>query len=467
MLLAIEKAEVTRSPNVSNKLDKQLLTVPRALLFLFSFIYALTLHWAHQVYLHPVHAFWGFPFSQYGIQSWFFMLLSIGLACTVIPIQLVRASVLIIFLLFVVVYIPSIVITLAATPDALGLYGWHLTALVIGFLIACMLTRFFARSNASDINRYNVSGISRGTCLFFITVHIFLLVFLFYSFYGIINFVSLEEIYNQRIAGRARNAIEAYSQTYMGYVIAPAVYAIGLIKKNIFILALGLSGFFLLFGITAERTVFLMPLAMTLMYLIPAKKANSDMVLNWILLLMSMLIATAVIFREAFNLIDSFALYYVFRTIAIPGAMFWQYADVFSHYGWTYWSNISGLGLLAPLPAALVNDSHWPQLGYIVADEILGLESNSNANPFAYDGLAAAGPIGIICISLLITLWLIAFDFATKKSHVKFVFLVTLPGAIVLTNGSFFSYLLSFGGFFWIVYFALSSTRFSARTLKD
>jgi hypothetical protein len=105
-------------------------------------------------------------------------------------------------------------------------------------------------------------------------------------------------------------------------------------------------------------------------------------------------------------------------------------------------------------------------LGYIVADHVLDLESNSNANLFAYDGVAAAGSIGIFVVCIILGLWLIALDWTAKRINFLFSTLVIFPIAIALTNGSLFSVLLSFGGLFWLAVFLAISVRKKEETLK-
>jgi hypothetical protein len=147
------------------------------------------------------------------------------------------------------------------------------------------------------------------------------------------------------------------------------------------------------------------------------------------------------------------SLYIVFRTVAVPGAMFWQYHDVFAASGHTWWSNVKGVSSFVEAPRAFLGDPNWPQLGYIVAAEVLGMDSNSNANLFAYDGLAAAGAPGVLVVCLVFGAWLLLLDRLARRFDPRFTVLVSTPIAFALTNGSLPTILLSFGGLFWLVVF--------------
>ena len=162
----------------------------------------------------------------------------------------------------------------------------------------------------------------------------------------------------------------------------------------------------------------------------------------------------------------------VFRTLATPGIFFTQYYDTFSTYGFTYGSHIKGLNLIIPVPSAYISDPYWPQLGYIVGERIQGFPgNNANANLFAGDGIATAGFVGVLIISVILAIWLVLLDRASKGWSKNFAILVLFPIGIALTNGPLFTILLSFGGLFWVFIFyfykpANGITRTKARSVQ-
>lgn len=443
-------ANVTYRRKLSAKLTA------RFFVWLCSIAFACALHFAHANYLYPVHEFWGFPFCPLGTVEWLFLIAATAAASAVFPLCLNRPSGLVLWVLYLLVYLPSVTITLATKSQALNSYGYELAALIFGFCCVAVATRALAPSLRGRLQPVLLGRSAQG---FLFLVCLALFCFILISFRDVISFVGLDDIYQQRAVGRSRNALEAYAQTYLAFVFSPAVFALGILRKNYAFLLLGLAGFLLMYGVTAERTVFLLPLAMTGLYvLIRSRLSNSSMVI-WTILSLAVTVLIAVYFEDTNRIFELLSLYFVFRVIAIPGSMFWQYSDVFADFGRTYWSNVTGINLIIDTPTVFDSVPNWPQLGYLVASEILRLESNSNANLFAYDGIAAAGATGIFVTCILLGAWLVVLDRITRHTSPTFVVLISFPMAFSLTNGSVFSLMLSFGGFFWIVFFAIAACR--------
>lgn len=429
---------------------------PRLFLWLCSIAFAGALNYAHANYLYPVHEFWGFPFYPLGEVEWIFLIAATAAASSVLPLRLNRPSALVLFVLYLLVYLPSITITLATKPEALNSYGYELAALVSGFVCVGVITRALASLPNRKLQKIRLGG-SAQRFLFFGCLA--LLCFILLSFRDVISFVGLDDIYKQRAAGRSRNLLEAYAQTYLAFVFSPAVFALGLLRKNLTFLLLGLAGFALMFGVTAERTLFLFPFAMTGLYLVIRSRLTSIALASRIILSLAAFVMVVIYFKDASQIFELLALYLVFRVVAVPGGMFWQYSDVFSSFGPTYWSNVTGINLIVDMPTVFANAPNWPQLGYLVAGEILKMESNSNANFFAYDGIAAAGTVGILVACAALGAWLVVLDRVTRGTDPLFVLLITFPMAFSLTNGPISSLMLSFGGFFWIAFFAITVRR--------
>jgi hypothetical protein len=62
--------------------------------------------------------------------------------------------------------------------------------------------------------------------------------------------------------------------------------------------------------------------------------------------------------------------------------------------------------------------------------------------------------LGVLVIGLVFAIYLWLLDRASRAWDPHFVVLAVLPVAIAITNGHFFTTLLSFGGIFWLVVFA-------------
>ncbi|CDN87683.1 MULTISPECIES: oligosaccharide repeat unit polymerase [Hydrogenophaga] len=420
-----------------------------------SWLFVLALHWAHATYLQPVQEEWGFPYFSMGLGAWLFLLLSTGTVALTLPPSLARPSSLVMFVLYLIVFLPTVTITLAVHPQALSELGASLSALTIGFIA---LNLILQKCKPMPDLRWRRSPTTR-QALFFALAFLVLWVFVVLSFKDVMTIAGLDDIYEQREAGRSRTWMEAYAQTYLAYVFSPALLAFGLTTRRPTWTCLALLGFITMYAITAERTIFLLPFIMALTYWALGLKIAHTTLMSIVIALLALMITVATQLVDNHYLFELLALYFVFRIFSIPGAMLWQYNEVFSGSTYTFWSHIKGFDLFMPTPLALHSNPNWPQLGHIVAEQILERESNSNAHLFVYDGLAANGPMGILVIFLLLGVWLSVVDRTTRLVDWKFACLAYIPMAFVLANGSMFSALLSFGGLFWLGFFGLQLFR--------
>lgn len=425
----------------------------RILLVSCSWWLVIALNYAHASYLNPIHDIWGFPYVSLGVVEWLLLLISTSLVALTQPIKLRKPSSLVMFGLYLLVFLPTMTLTLGIDEGALSIYGPALGALTLTFTLLNLCLR---STNNLRIQRPTKS-ISREKTLLLLLAFLVLLAFMVLAFHGVMGFVGLEEIYDQRAAGRSRTWVEAYAQTYLAYVLSPAMLAIGLLRKNGLFVGLGFLGFLVMFAVTAERTVFLLPFVMLAAHTAFRSSIPHALQMAAALSFSAVLITLSTTLAETSAVSDQLALYFVFRLVAVPGAMLWQYQEVFTDTGYTFWSHVKGLGVFIDPPSSLAGDPAWPQLGRIVAEHILDKESNSNANPFAYDGMAAAGPVGILVVGLVLGLWLVTLDRAARSASWQFAGLVSIPMTFALVNGSLFSVLLSFGGLFWIVFWAFPS----------
>lgn len=423
----------------------------------------IALNRAHASYLYPIHEIWGFPYAPLGTLEWLLLLMGTSLVALTQPLSLKRPSSLVMFGLYLLVYLPTMTLTLGVDESALSIYGPALGSMTLAFLTL----NLSLRSVGSYGKPPSETPLSRRKTLFLLLVFLALLAFIVLAFQDVMSVVVPEAIYDQRAAGRSRNWIEAYAQTYLAYVFSPALFALGLLRRNWALILLGLLGFSVMFAVTAERTIFLLPFVMLGAHVAFRSSIPHALQMAAALCLTAALITLSTTLADTSTVFSQIALYFVFRVVAVPGAMLWQYHQVFTDTGYTFWSHVRGLGAVIDPPRGLVEDPAWPQLGHIVAEYILDKESNSNANMFAYDGIAAAGPAGILVISLVLGMWLLALDRTARALDWRFTSLICLPMAFALVNGPLFSVMLSFGGLFWIAFWAFPSQAHPPRSFSS
>ena len=409
------------------------------------FAYAGSLLFALSTYLNPVWGYYGFTFEAPGVNELAAGSLLIALVSLTMPVSIAGAANIILFPLYVVVFVPTIVFTLTVVIGGAAKYGPALGALAAVFLLACLLTR--DRVPATERKFWLPAE------YLLLAVCAALATYLVAKYRSVMAFTDITStsVYEQRALGAATGAIDGYAQTYFAYVFCPAVLAIGLVRHRVLWIGAGLAGFVAAYMISANRTVILLPLAMIVLF--------AQLTIRWRIFrssaltvcLLAGIVAWAAAHHEDEGLSHHLAVYLVFRTVGLPGLMFSQYYDLFTAEGFTWWAHVKGMSLIVPQPL-LAEHAAWPSLGYIMGDLVYkNIEVNHNAHLFASDGLAAAGALGVTVIGVVFSAWLWVLTHLSQRWDPVLTTLLLLPLGIVLTNGQFSTGLLSFGGLFWLL----------------
>ncbi len=414
-------------------------------LILFSRIYA--------SYISPVWSYTGLYYSQLSTWERIFQMVSIGAVSFFLPRQLNKPSALIIWLLYAFVFVPTIAITFMIGGNPSRFYVTGLAALSVAMIICCVATQ----GNEPD-------GAELGPSKHFVNLLLvsFALtaVVLYYTFREILSFASIDDIYVQRFAAaEAGGGIADYLRTYFTYVFSPSMMAIALVSKRRWLIGAGIAGYILSYAIDAAKIALVIPAAILAFHvgLKVARIVSTSLYTGGL----AVMAGVASLFVDYSTSVRFFVDVLLLRTITIPGQTFSQYYDLFEAKGYTYWSNTKIINLLVPPPAAFQSDPFWPVLGSIVGAEYYGNDSrmNANANLFVGEGIAAAGPIGVIVIACLLALWLRQLDKYSSGWNRSFVVAAIIPVGMALTNIHLSTLLLSFGGFFWLAAFRFGLAR--------
>jgi hypothetical protein len=420
----------------------------RLLLVLASWLYVLAFHYAYVNYLIVEWAYWGFTYRPPESKEIALMALLVTLGAVFMPAALERGSSVILLLLYLTVYLPVVMVTLSLDKDGIELYGEALGALAIAFCMVCIVVRYPYRTVATPsfvAGQSFTTVIMLGWLVCFVTLAV--------TYWSIIGFAGLDAIYEQRARGTASDALTAYMQTYLGFVISPALITIGITGKKFWPIFWGTAGCLLMYLITAQRTLFLLPAGLLgLHFLLRRRNPIFRSTALPTFAIAAAIFLTACFWNES-DLAQLVCNYLTGRTVAVPGLTFSQYHDVFTREGFTWWTHVRGIGGLVA-PPKLAEDELWPRLGNIVGDRVYNKSDvNVNANLFSSDGLAAAGTLGVIVIGLLFAIYLRFLDRISAKWDSNFVILAVFPVGLALTNAPFWTTMLSFGGLFWLLVF--------------
>jgi hypothetical protein len=423
--------------------------------------YVLVIHLAHAEYLGIRWAYFGFNYDAFSAGDFAYVLTLSIIGALVLPKSMTTPSSVVLWQLYVIVYVPTITITMALTPSAFAQYGLALAALGLGFAAACRIAGSERRSAAAG---GDLPSTTLEYAVFAVWVVGSLLLIVLYR--DLITFSALDDIYAQRSLTSAEVGTGvAYVRTYYSGVLSPLLIIVGLRRRNWLFLTAGLSGIVLTYAIDAQKITLVMAvaiIALDRLYSIREAWHSLAALTAYLCALIAGLVLLYVVaggempFPGGQTTLDIA----VFRMIAIPGLTFTQYADLFGDQGLTYWSNTRGISLVVPPPAAFANDPSWPSLGYIVGEHYYGSRLvNANANPFSGEGVAAAGPIGVVVIGCVLGVWLRILDWTARGWDPRFAALVLVPVGLSLTNGHLATVLVSFGGAMWPIFFLFARRR--------
>jgi hypothetical protein len=431
-------------------------TVPRArVLLIFSvLLYVAALTLGHERYLAVEHIFWGFNQPHYDPLALFVMVVFAIVPASVMPLYFNRPSTLFIYALAFFVYMPALVIAMLNRVDALDAYFWLFFNFCLGLVICSILVRSTGGASLEDKepSRFLINFNLCGAVVCFIV--------LFFTYRDILSFSGLNEVYLQRERGAATSLFIGYCQVYLAYFFSPVLFVSGVLYKRTLLALLGFSGFIFIYMITAERTVVLLPFILLVVAVAFKMRGFGARNGYGLFLVGAVFIALISLLFEQSQIISQLGIYFFMRLIAIPGLFVSQYYDLFSVQGFTHWSHVSVIGNLFEVPIAYATDEKWPALGKILAERVLGIQSQSNAGFVATDGVAAFGSIGVLIICLLYGVWLLVLDHVARGWNLLFLMTVLFPLAFITTNGSLFTVLTSFGGALWIVLLWIDKYRF-------
>jgi hypothetical protein len=433
----------------------------RLYLLLCVLAYSLSIAFGHEHYLSVEQSFWGFEKVNYDLLTTVVIALLIVAPSTVLPLKFNRPSSIFLYSLMFFVYVPGVVIAMLNHDDSLARYFWLFFSFCLGMVFCCVIVRATGRDSSAEKEP------SRFLVMVNLTGSIVCFLLLFDTYKDVLSFSGLNEIYAQREKGAATSLFIGYCQVYLAYVFSPMLFVYGILYRRVFCFALSVCFFIFVYMITAERTILLLPVALLGIFTVFKWRGFGISNAYYLFLGGAFLIVMISLFFDYSSFVNGLGVYFFTRIIAIPGLFVSQYYDLFSVQGYTHWSHVSVLGLLVDIPAAYATDDKWPALGKILAERILGIQSQSNASFVATDGVAALGSIGVAVVFLLFGFWLMVLDKVAKGWNKLFVLPIVFPLAFVSTNASLFTMLTSFGGVFWIVMFLVDRFRIPIYSHKE
>ncbi len=399
-------------------------------------------------YISHEWAYTGLVYAPLSGLEIFAITLGIALQAWAMPQKINSPSSVIIWMLTCLIYVPTMIITLMIGDRPSSDYYPSLVAFTVAMLLISAATGRCYTSNATPIPPkifFNAFLIMFGL----------ITILLFIQYGSIMSLASVEDVYFQRFSAADIESLSivGYLRTHYLYVFASLLFAAGLLNKSYwYMMPLGLFGYFVTYLIDASKIAFIIPILMLAFVTICRFAQGRAWVLSSGLAGVTLVSGFLPQISPTAKIIADLILC---RAIAIPAQTFAQYSDVFAARGYTWWSHVRGISAVVPPPTSFVADPFWPTLGQIVGSTYYGMESrvNLNANLFTGEGVAAAGWIGILVVGTAFGYYLRLLDHVVKGWNRTFVVLVSVPMGMSLANTHLTTFLLSFGGLFWLAIF--------------
>ncbi|WP_118195550.1 O-antigen polymerase [Albibacterium indicum] len=361
-----------------------------------------------------------------------------------IPVQATRPSVLVIWALYLVVLIPSMIIPYLSIYIGIDHLVFFNVVLLLCFFLLC-------RSAGRPLSNYNYPPLSMyGFYAFFFVIYGILLLNVISVFGLDFSFVSLRDVYDVRTEYKdqlSSSQSSNYPIRWLLFIFNPFLIICGYIeKKNIWMLFLGLAGELFIYSISGLKSALFIGFVLILILYFLGKLRSIKSVPTLITFGVVCMIAIALIIDSIYfvdsilykNIVTSLTLR---RNIAMPGFLSGQYYNFFLHNPKMFMANNSLFGVLV--------DYH-SFYGSRSAPEIVGAFVWGNAAPHANaniwaDGYAQYGFIGMIVVSILLGFFLHIYDSISSGVDYRLSFVFLIAPAFAFSNSAFFTTIIGHG----------------------
>jgi len=269
-------------------------------------------------------------------------------------------------------------------------------------------------------------------------------------FAGNFRLVSFHEVYETiRFSGA-----EVASGTGVGYAVMwlagafnPFLMAWGLMYKRPMYFAFGSLGQGLLYCTGGLKSILISVIVLPLLWLVLRGK-HTQFALRIVWGTAALLLITNALNQMTDELGSAqlmFSAILLMRTFSVPGLATGQYSAFFSDHPVTHFSHVTGIDAFVESP---YQGQIGKEIGYFYSGNI---DYNANAHLWSMDGMAGFGLPGILMISVLCALVFWFLDSVADGHNPVFSVLATSFAAFNLSNVSLFTSLLSGGLFFSII----------------
>jgi hypothetical protein len=408
---------------------------PRRLLALGTAVYSVYVPWLYVSRVHPIFDYMGFSYNRPGA---IWMVIAVTLAALPgilwLPLDFERPSDLIVTVIYLVVYVPSLTIPFLALSDPRE-YLWMALALLGCFFV---ITRF-TRQPALAIPRSPFTGINLDRLMLVLAIASSAWIAIRLGFRGVPALLDVYDVRSDYVE-RLEDApvILSYVINWLGHVVYAYFIARGIYSRRTWMWSVGILGNLYVYTLTGFKSVlFSMVLILLVAILLRARTHRAVRLIGGVL-------AALFLFGLIDDLVGGYLATGLFtqRVIMVPGLLTGYYYDFFStNPKLLLLHSIFRWAGTYPYPAP------YPVL---IAQYYLNMDGFANANYLA-DAYANFGIPGMFAFSLLLGLLLWVLDSLCEGMDVGYAASLSIVAFFTITNAALLTGMLSFGILFLLL----------------
>jgi hypothetical protein len=390
-------------------------------------VYVSVLMWVYTTQIAPVYAYYGLIDAGPAPTPTLIVTALAALPAAWLPISARRPSFIVLWLLYVAGYVPVSVVPLYLEGDLATVLPFNL-ALVGSMAILSLIVRL--PPVPISVPHLSLSAFTQ----LIVILGLLSLAYIAATF-GVQPPPSLGSVYSRRaefgvaVGGAAAGA---YVVPWTANAINPILMALGMVRKRIELIVLGVAGQLLIYSATGFKSVLFSIALVPLVYLTISIARRSFGLLTTLAAPLILLLTVA-----GNSLTGGVALSLARRVFTTPGQLTWYYFDYFSVHP-PYQLSHRFLGWLFPSqysvePAALIGSVYFPQ-------------SNPSANANLWgDAFANFGIGGIVVFSVILGVVLLLVDGVGVGRDMRIAGPLLAISGMSLASTALFTNLLTFG----------------------
>lgn len=386
-------------------------------------VYVGVLMWVYTTQIAPVYAYYGLIDADPSPMSTVIVTALAALPAAWLPISARRPSFIVLWLLYLVGYVPATVVPLYIEGDLATVLPFEL-AMVGSMAILALIVRL--PPVPISVPHLSLTTFTR----LMVVLGLLSLVYIAATF-GVQPPPSLSSVYTRRaefdtaLGGAAGGA---YIVPWSANAINPILMSMGMVRRRAELLVLGVAGQLLIYSATGFKSVLFSIALVPLVYAVISIARRSFGLLATLAAPVILLLA---------SLTGGVALSLARRVFTTPGQLAWYYFDYFSVHP-PYHLSHRFLGWLFPSqysvePAALIGSVYFPQSN-----------PSANANLWA-DAFANFGLAGIVIFSVGLGVVLLVVDGIGLRRDARITGPLLAISGLNLASSALFTNLLTFG----------------------